>query len=203
MPDPGGTNYYELAGIALSVAQMYFYWQLFKEYKEKLEEMADKLENFAEEDKALYMKYRNLDNAYRRLYDNYTAGSYSVCDADILRSKGSAFRVFGELMRVAKHSNSGYTPLAMLRHVSQHSASIVTTVANVRAVTHHAEHRRKNTDLINRWKLRIAVPVEQEGAHVNFQPVTESFQQTFARAGQGFNSAGIAFGKALYSYLRD
>ena len=203
MAEPGGTTFYELAGIALSVAQMYFYWQLFKEYKDKLEDMADKLEGFADEDKALYQKYRNLDDAYRPLYDAYTAGRYDVCETDILRSKGSAFRVFGELTRTARLTNYGYTPLAMVRHVGRHAASIVTASANARAATHHLEHKRKNDDLLNRWKLRISVPVEQEGNHVNFTPITDSFARTFARAGQGFNSAGVAFGNALYQFLRN
>lgn len=208
MDEPTGTRFYELAGIALSVAQMWVYWNLFQDYKKKLEEMADKLEGFAEKDKAQYMKYRDLDDAYRGLYDAYAdprdaaLNSYQVCEVDILRSKGSAFRVFGELIRTTRQTNNGYTPLAMVRYVGQHAPAVVTASANARAMTHHNEHKRKNDDLLNRWKLRIAVPLEQEGNHVDFRPITQSFAQTFARAGQGFNSAGVAFGNALYQYLR-
>ncbi len=209
MAEPTGTEFYELAGVALAVAQMWVYWNIFDEYREKLEDMAKMLSDFAEEEVEKYKKYRDLDTDYRRLYDKYAnpedaaLNAYNVCETDILRSKGSAFRVFGELTRTARLTNYGYTPLAMVRHVGRHAASIVSASANARAATHHNEHKRRNDDLLNRWRMRISVPVEREGNHVDFRPVTQSYQQTFARAGQGFNSAGVAFGNALYQFLRN
>ena len=198
----GNTKYYELAGIALSLIQMIVYLFLLKKYVDKLEDLGEQLTNWADEDLEKLKHVHGVDDLFHNWYNSFFAGSYEICDVDILRAKGSAFRQFGKVIRNEKYTNTGYTPLAMLRHVENYAAQVTSVTAVNRASAHVAEEERFWKDLVNRWDAHISRPINRENEGVNFNPVIENYVKSMNMFGKGFNSAGIAFGNALYQYLR-
>lgn len=199
----GSTKYYELAGIALSLIQMIVYMFLFDKYIDKLQDLAEQLTEWADEDLDKLKEIHAGDDAFHQWYDVFfQTGHYQECDVDILRSKGGPFRQFGRQMRIERFTNSGYTPLALLRHVEYHAAQITSVSAVNRATAHVAEEDRKWKDYLNRWDVNVSRPINRENEAVNFDPIINAYEKSMNMFGKGFNSAGIAFGNALYQYLR-
>lgn len=204
------TEFYELSGIMLSLIQLIVYYILFDTYTEELEKFAKYLggegndddNSLGDQEEAKYREVRGWDTEFYNWYDNYYQDVYHRCEVDVLRAKGGVYQGFGTVMRLARSTNRGYTPLAMVAHFSRNVANPLAAVSMNRAVAHFHEERRIDVDLINRWDSRVSIPVFREGQAANFSPIIEHLGTQVATFGKGFNSAGVAFGNALYQYLR-
>lgn len=200
------TKFYELSGIMLSLIQMIVYYFLFDKYVEKLEELAKQVGDgggsWGAQEEAKYKEVRGWDADFYSWYDAYFSRAYTRCEVDVLRAKGGAYQGLGNVMRLMRSTNRGYTPLAMLAHVSRNIAVPLVNVSMNRAVAHFHEEERIDVDLINRWNSNISRPVLREGQAANFDPIIAHYNRQVATFGKGFNSAGVAFGNALYQYLR-
>lgn len=217
MPDPvtvatvaakGGTStkFYELSGIMLSLVQAIIYYFLFDYYVDKLEDLADQIggnpDSWGNQEETAYKTVRGWDGTFYSWYDRYFGDVYQRCEVDVLRAKGGAYQGFGSVMRLMRSTNRGYTPLTMVAHASRNVAVPLVNVSVNRAVAHFHEEQRFDTDLINRWNSTVSMPVFREGQAANFDPIISHLNSQVAAFGKGFNSAGVAFGNALYQYLR-
>lgn len=203
------TNFYEISGIALSLIQMILYFFLFMSYTERLKDLADDLggddNSLGNKEEEQYRKVRGWDDGadgFYAWYDRYFQATYRRCEVDVLRAKGAVYQGLGSVMRLARSVNRGYTPLAMLAHTSRNVSLPLVNVSYNRALGHFHEEARVDADSINRWNSRVSIPVFREGQSVDFSPIIGYLNSQVAMFGKGFNSAGVAFGNALYQYLR-
>ena len=204
------TEFYELSGIMLSLIQLIVYYILFDEYTEELEKLAKQIggegndddNSWGDQEEAKYKEVRGWDAQFYDWYDNYHQDAYRRCEVDVLRAKGGAYQGLGSVMRLARSTNRGYTPLAMLAHGSRNVLVPLANVSYNRAAAHVHEEDRIDNDLINRWDSEVSRPVFREGQAVGFAPIIEHLMRQTATFGHAFNASGVAFGNALYQYLR-
>lgn len=192
-------KFYEIAGIILSVMQMVFYLRLFRKYKEKLYDLADKLRGYANSDKEFYKTIRGFDEDFYRWYENLRDNPYQTCEARVLRSKGGAFLKYGDALREVKSQNKGYTPLKMVAANAKTGNVAVRMSAVRRAASLMMEHKYEDDSVLTGWNAVVTAPIGMEGdvARGYDSPITV-YTNMMRGAGQGFNSAGAMFGTALY-----
>ncbi len=200
------TKFYELSGIMLSLIQMIVYYILYDKYVDRLEDLAKEIgdgdDSWGAQEEAKYRIVRGWDVDFYNWYDEYFAKPYTRCEVDVLRAKGAAYHTLGNVMRLARSVNRGYTPLAMVAHASRNVIAPLVNVSYNRALGHFNEERRIDVDLLNRWDSNVSRPVLREGQGVGFTPIIDYLTKGVDMFGRGFNSAGVAFGNALYQYLR-
>lgn len=197
----GQTGFWEIAQLALSVAQMVFYIKALDEYKTKLEDMGAKMEGYADSDRANYALYRGADPSFY----NYYLGlpDYHVCESNVQRARGRVVNKYGESVRKFKKTlRRGFTPLSTITYNSYVGHTIPQSMSAERAIIYTQEQNRADEHVANRWSAIASAPAGNEGnLAAGYQGVIQSFQNSMNRAGIGFNSAGAAFGTSLYKIL--
>lgn len=196
------SKFWELSAMTFSLLQMIFYLYMMYQYQKKLRKYAEKLDDWASDDERVYKEFRELDTEF---YDYYMKlPEYDVCDASVNRNKGASFNAYGETLRSSNRVIRGYTPLKRV-HVNNMVANQQHTISSTslaRANVLIMERRRRDVHTIERWSAIVGAPVgvESYSTGAMSQVISESFKslQTF---GQGFNSAGSAFGTQLYKVL--
>lgn len=202
-------KFYEIAGIILSVIQMVFYYRMYQDYKGKLYELADKLVEYGDQDRAVYEGLRDMDSGfydwYRNVRNKTRANSghdwmtYTACGARASRSKGAAFLKYGDALREIKASNKGYTPLKMVS-ANAKTGNIAVRMSAIRKVASMVtEEKYQDDSVLTGWNAIVTAPVGMEGDVARaFDSLISSYTNSMKAAGQGFNSAGAMFGTALY-----
>lgn len=188
--------YHEIAGLALSIAQMVFYVLALYKYKDKLEDVAERLKVHADRNKEYYLYFRAADPEFYEYYLNLP--DYAPCDDDIVRSNVSAFHAHGDLIREFRNVVRGFSPLSAVGLTNKAAYATANIASISRASTHIAEMRRVDDHVLARWGAIVGAPVETEGTSTDaYRFITDSLLGSISSSGQGFNSAGIAFGVYL------
>lgn len=195
-------DFWETAGLSLSFIQMVLYLVMMYRYQEKLREYAGKLSDWANETEEVYKEFRELDPEFYDYYKNLP--EYEVCDSAVERNRGEAWRAWGASMRASMRTTRGYTPLtnAHINHLVVDKTSMLDSVAMRRANALITERHRVNTELLEKWSAIVSSPVNVEsyGSGAMGAVIKDSFK-SMTNFGQGFNSAGSAFGTQLYRIL--
>lgn len=193
-------NFWEIAGLILSITQMGFYLASVDKYKDKLEDYSDQLELWGDEDKLEYKKFRDLDPDFYAYYESLDL--YTECESNIKRSKGKAWFGYGSKVRRRLQTNRGFTPLAKVHFNNMLASEAVAESATTRAATCVKERQRTDGHLLERWSSIVSAPVgvERYQASIASGIISQSFK-SLKGAGQGFNSAASSFGTQLYRVL--
>lgn len=189
------TNYWEIAGIALSIGQMVAHLRMIKRYENKLEDYAADLHNWAYQDEGVYRDFRNEDPLF---YDHYrNSPLYDVCDSAVMRASGAGYHSWGKGLRDSMRSTRGYSPLSRvhLNHLIADRSHFTSSAAMGRASILNAERRRRDEHILERWRAIVDAPVgiERYSASGMSQVISSSFKSLQAYA-QGFNAAGVQLG---------
>lgn len=194
------TSFWEIAGLAVSVAQMALHLIALDNYKDRLEQMAVELKDWADLDKIQYLAFRASDPAFYAYYMGLP--DYGVCENNIIRAKGAAYKKYGNAVRNSINSTRGFTPLADVHLINTYSYAPLAETAVSRAQTHIQEHKRVDDHVLERWHAIVSAPVGREAyAAGNYNTIiNQSFKSLTAEA-QGFNAAGVSFGNYLYQIL--
>lgn len=189
------TNFWQIAGLLLSFLQMVLYIAGFIKYKEKLEELADQLTEWADEK---FDAYRNLRNKDKDFFDYYDAlPDYVECESNIQRSKGAAFADYGKALRRSLPTTRGFTRLhkaAIANHLGQNA---VQASAMKRVQTKITERAKVDDHTLQRWQAITNSPTNPAAYNDVSNIIKLSFNSLHS-FGQGANSAGAALGVGLY-----
>lgn len=188
----------ELAGLAVATYQMEKYNTIFNSYRGKLDDLSSWLVTSASSNEGHYNTFRSSDPNF---YNYYTSlPDYTICDSNVGRSKGRAFSRYGESLRRTLKTNRGFTPLTKVHLNNITSKNAVMDSAMTRATTYMDERRRVDSHILARWSAIVSAPVQVEryAAEVVNNNISSSFK-SLSNAAQGYNSAGVLFGKSLYN----
>ena len=150
------TNYWQIAGLVLSLVQFLLYIAGFIKYKDKLEDLADSLISKADEKMAAYKLLRSRDPKFFDFYCDLPL--YTQCDSNIRRSKGAAFADYGKAMRRVFPTVNGYTPYQRAALAHGLGQNPVQASAVKRMQTHIAERAREDDHLLRRWQAITGSP---------------------------------------------
>lgn len=192
--------FWEIAGLILQAVQLGLYLSALDQYRGKLEDLAQWLCDSADLNRDIYLSLRDSDPDFYEYYK--TLPEYQLCQSAVERGKGDAFRQYGRRLRRSLRTNRGYTPLNKVHLNNVFAADALMQTAHHRATTEIKERSRVDSHVLERWSAIVGAPVGVEkyypGATNNI--IQQSFQN-LRSLGQGFNSAGAAFGTQLYRIL--
>jgi len=192
--------FWEIASLIIQVAQMTYYLDGLDKYKEKLDELADWLCTTADENKEYYKEFRDCDPDFYEYYK--TLPEYAVCESAVKRNKGVGFYQYGESLRRSFSSSRGFTPLERVHFNQLYAHEPLDIVARSRANTLNKERHISNLHTLQRWQAVVNAPVGVERyASSTTTAIIQSSFKTITSLSQGFNSAGVAFGKSLFNIL--
>lgn len=179
-----------------ALAQFVLYLTGFNNYKNKLEDIADELENDATAAAARYQELRNKDPEFHTYYDELP--EYEQCDANIKRSRGAATARYGDTLRRTYQTNNGYTPLRNVAVANLTGKDMAISPSIKRAQTIVTERARQDDHVLERWQAIIAAPTHAAANNDSSAVIQASFRSLSA-FGQGANSAGVALGTQLFA----
>lgn len=192
--------FWEISALILQAVQMGLYLTALDHYRDKLEDLAQDLCDYADANRDQYLIFRQCDPDF---YDYYkTLPDYEQCDSNVQRAKGAAFHGYGSRLRRALRTNRGYTPLTKVHLNNMVSNDAVAQSALTRAVTCIKERKYEDNHVLERWSAIVSAPIGVEGSHA--AATSAIIRQSFSNLkslGQGFNSAGAAFGTQLFRVL--
>lgn len=200
-PDVSAARFWQLGSMVLSIVQMILYISAMQDYYKKLKWLADKLISWARDEEDIYFKeFRDCDPDF---YDWYRLmPEYSYCPSLVNRAKGRALREFGKGMRTLEKRASQSTPWAGISVASRMGYTSVPYIGIRRITSHFEELKLVDQTLLHKWETIITMPIGREDSPVGYKDIAHFYAKSFEQFGQGFNSAGFAFGRSLYEVLR-
>lgn len=192
------TSFYELAGLVLSLAQMLLYISGFNKYKGRLESLSDELAARAERRFTMYQTLRDRNPEFYEYYQNLPG--YNQCDSDVVRAKGKPMADFARNLRPALRATRGFNQMQRVTLVGAGSQAPLFTSAVARTHNVIAERNRVDAHTLERWQAIVSAPTNITN-HSDMSTIVNSTFRSMKTFGQGFNSAGIAFGTSLYGVL--
>lgn len=193
---------FQTAGIVISIVQLAAYFDLVLDYKDKLEDFADNLDTWADQDQVTYLQFRSYDPDF---YDHYlNLPNYQICNGAVERGKGAAFHQYGERLRRSMRTTRGYSPLTNVHLNNMVSTDPIAQAGLSRVVNQIKEKSNVDEHILERWSAIVGAPVgvERYNASAANSIITQNTKGLISAA-QGFNSAGVAFGTQLYGLLND
>lgn len=201
-PALDSARYWQLASIVLSAFQMWYYWNALDKYYEKLKDLAEKLISWARiEDDIYFKEFRDCDPDF---YDWYKMmPEYSYCPSIVNRVKGKVLREYGKGMRAfTKKFASSMGPWAGINFSSNAGYNAVSTIGVRRIINRFEELKLVDETHLAKWETIITMPIGREGNPAGYKDIATYYMKSFGQFGEGFNSAGVAFGSSLYQVLR-
>jgi len=194
--------FWQIAGLVLTIAQITYYLDLVDEYKDKLEDFANRLDIWADEDRVVYTQLRSYDPEFYEYYR--TLPNYRSCTSAIERGKGAAFNQYGENLRRAMRTTRGYSPLTNVHLNNMLATDAIAQSGLSRVVTQIKERSNIDEHILEMWSAIVGAPVgvERYNASAANSIITQN-TKGLVTAGRGFNSAGVAFGNQLYGLLNN
>lgn len=200
--DVSAAKYWQLGAMALAIVQMILYISAMREYYKKLNWLAEKLISWARVEEDIYFReFRNCDPDF---YDWYKMmPEYSYCPSLVNRVKGKVLREYGKGMRTfTKKFASSMGPWAGINFSSNAGYNAVSTIGVRRVINRFEELKLVDETHLAKWETIITMPIGREGNPAGYKDIANYYMKSFGQFGEGFNSAGVAFGSSLYQVLR-
>lgn len=200
-PDVSSARFWQLGSMVLSIVQMILYISAMRRYYKKLNWLAEKLISWARIEEDIYFKeFRDTDPDF---YDWYKMmPEYSYCPSLVNRAKGKMLREFGKGMRGLAKRASAIGPWAGIKLSSQMGYTAVSGIGIRRITNHFEELKLVDDSLLHKWEVIVTMPIGREDSPVGYKDIAHFYAKSFEQFGQGFNSAGFAFGRSLYEVIR-
>lgn len=200
-PDVSAAKFWQLGSMVLSIVQMILYIAAMRRYYRKLNWLAEKLISWARIEEDIYFKeFRDTDPDF---YDWYRMmPEYSYCPSLVNRAKGRALREFGKGIRGVEKRASQIGPWAGINAASGLAYVLVPRIGLRRIANHFEELKLVDETLLHKWETIITMPIGREDSPVGYKDIASFYSKSFQQFGQGFNSAGFAFGRSLYEVIR-
>lgn len=192
--------FWEIAGLIIQATQLGLYLSSLSNYEGKLQDFATWLCDTADDNRDQYILLRDTDPDFYAYYQ--ALPNRDICESAIDRGKGAAFHGYGSRYRRAKRTTRGFNQMANVHLNYMLSPDAVAQAGLNRAVTTIKEKNISDEHVLERWSAIVGAPVgvERYYAGATNTIIQESFRNIKA-LGQGFNSAGAAFGNQLYRIL--
>lgn len=192
--------FWEIASLILQATQLGLYLSSLSNYEGKLQDLATWLCDTADDNRDQYILLRDCDPDFYAYYQ--ALPDRDVCESAIDRGKGSAWYNYGAKLRRAKRTTRGFNQMSNVQLNYLLGSDAVAQTGLNRVVTTIKEKAVKDDHILERWSAIVGAPigVERYYAGATSSIIQESFRN-LKSLGQGFNSAGAAFGNQLYRIL--
>lgn len=176
------TQFWQMAGLVMSLIEMILYIAGFRKYKARLEELAEDLRDKAGQKFSAYKSLRDRDAEFNAYYQNLP--DYTECASNIKRSKGAAFYTYGHQLRRTLSTVRGYLPMQKAAVANLLGGDPVYESSMKRVQTKIAERSRVDDHILDRWQAIVNTPTNSSSSQDYGSVIQSSFRslEAFGKA---------------------